>query len=157
MPSNWAHVHLLLNHIPPLGAIFGLVWLAIAVQKKNPEWQKAALATFVAIALLTVPTFLTGEPAEHAVEHLSGISESNIEPHEESALVALIGIEVLGLVALAGLLLSRGSSRISDRWITAALVVAMVATGLLVWTSHLGGQIRHPERRAGFTVPADGD
>ena len=35
MPSNWAHVHLLLNHIPPLGVIFGLVWLVIAARRSH--------------------------------------------------------------------------------------------------------------------------
>ena len=151
MPSNWAHVHLLLNHVPSLGVIFGLLWLGIAVLRRNDEWKRAALWTFVGAALLTIPTYLTGEPAEHFLENLPGVDfsqiEGHIEEHEEAALFSLIAVEVLGLVSLAGLFLSRGSSRLLTRWVAACLVLAIVTTGLLIYTSNHGGHIRHLETR----------
>ena len=158
MPSNWAPVHLLLNHIPPLGVIFGLVWLVIAALRRNDAWTRVALWTFVAVALLTIPTYRTGEPAEHVLEDMPGVDfsqiEEHIEEHEESALFSLIAVEVLGLVSLAGLFLSRGSSRILPPWVTVCLVLVIVTTGLLTYTSHLGGHIRHPESHGDLATPS---
>jgi len=157
MPSNWAHVHLLLNHIPTLGVVFGLVWLVIAALRRNDAWTRAALWTFVAAALLTIPTYLTGEPGEHFLRDLPGVEFSqireHIEEHEETALFALIAVEALGLVSLAGLFLSRGSSRILPPWVTVCLVLAIVTTGLLTYTSHLGGHTRHPETQGDLATP----
>ena len=60
---NLAHVHLLLNHLPPLGVLFGFLLLAAAVARKSGELVRASLVTFVLAALLAVPTYYTGEPA----------------------------------------------------------------------------------------------
>ena len=128
--------------------------LAAATLRDSDEGKRAALWTFVVIALLTIPTFLTGEPAEHAIEDLPGVEHSLIEEHEESALLSLIAIEVLGAAALAGLFLSRRSRSISPPWILSCLLLAIVVAAMLAWTSHLGGHIRHPESRADFVVPA---
>ena len=72
---NWAHIHLLSNHIPVLGALFGLLLLAWGTLRRNEAIQRAALATFVVAALFAIPVFLTGEPSEKAVEHLAGTGE----------------------------------------------------------------------------------
>ena len=65
---NGAHWHLLINHIPVLGTIFGLGLLAFGWWRKSEEIKKAALGTFVIIALGAVAAFLTGEPAEDTVK-----------------------------------------------------------------------------------------
>jgi hypothetical protein len=38
----------------------------------------------------------------------------------------------------------------------AALVVSLATAGLMARTANLGGQIRHPEIRAGAPLPASG-
>ena len=157
MPSNWAHVHLLLNHIPLLGVFFGLVLLAAASYWQNEEWKKAALWAFVIVALLAIPAYLTGEPAEDVVENLPGIEDSLIEEHEDSALLSLIGIEVLGAASLAGLFFFSRSGSIHSGWILACLLLAVVTAAMLGWTAHLGGNIHHPEARSDFAVPANAD
>ena len=157
MLTNWAHVHLLVNHIPVLGTVFGLALLAIVMKGNREDGKKAALGTFVVVALVAILTYLTGEPAEEVVEHLPGISEDIIETHEEFAIVSLVAVEVLGLVSLVGLFLSRKSARIPPRLVTICLALSLAAVATLAWTSHLGGQIRHPEIRSGFVGPTDND
>ena len=104
---NWAHVHLMLNHLPVLGTVFGLALLAWAMLRRDETLQRAALATFVLTALAAIPVFLTGEPSEEMVEHLTGTAEQAIEAHEDAAVVALVAVEVLGALAIATLLLFR--------------------------------------------------
>ena len=144
---NWAHVHLMLNHLPVLGTIFGLLLLAWGVVRRNEMLQRAALATFVIVALAAIPVFLTGEPSEDVVENLAGTAEQAIEAHEEAATVALIAVSALGAMALAALVLFR--KRAVPRPLAgAALVFALATAGWMAQTANLGGRIRHAELRA---------
>ena len=147
---NGAQIHLWLNHTPIFGVLIGLLILLFAVYKKSEELKRAGLGLFLATALIAIPTYLTGEPAEEVVETLPGVEASFIEAHEEWALAALIAVEVLGLAALAGLLFSRKPGRYSTMAIRGCVILAILAFGIVAWTAHLGGQIRHPETRAGF-------
>ena len=142
---NWAHLHLLTNHVPVLGTLFGLLLLAWGTLRRNEAIQRAALATFVVAALFAIPVFPTGEPSEEAVEHLAGTAEQAIETHEEAALLALISVELLGVIAALAIVWRRaGVARFVTR---AALVLSVVTAGLMARTANLGGKIRHAELR----------
>jgi uncharacterized membrane protein len=144
---NWAHVHLLLTHVPVIGVLFGLIALVVALVKDSKELKVASLSLFVIAALLTIPVYFTGEPAEEVVEHLPGVAESLIEQHEEAAQVSLVAMGILGVIALTGLIIFR---RVHiPRWFTVSvLALALVVSGSLTWTANLGGQIRHTEIRS---------
>ena len=150
-----AHIHLLLNHIPVIGILVGFVVFALGVWRRNDSWTRLALGLFAAVALVAVATMLTGESAEEAVENLPGVSESLIEPHEEAAKLAAIGAYVLGAISLAALVWVR--RRPLPRVLTVTVLpVALLVTGLMAYTANLGGQIRHPEIRAGAVQTAEG-
>lgn len=153
---NGAYAHLLLNHIPVFGTLFGAVLLLVAVLGKKDVLKRAGLGVFVAVAVLTIATYLTGEPAEDVVENLNGVSESVIEDHEESALLSLFGIELLGAASLTTLWVSRKGKSFPRFWAEVCWLFSIVALLLVAWTSHLGGQIRHTETRPGFQVPSSG-
>jgi hypothetical protein len=146
---NGAHLHLIINHVPVLGTIFGLGLLAFALWRGSDELKKAALGIFVIIALLTVPTYLTGEPAWHVVNGLPGVSDSVFHQHDDAAGVAFTGSAVLGVLALIGLIWFRGGKPVK-KWFSALVLAGAVAvSGLMLWTANLGGQIRHTEIRSG--------
>lgn len=146
---NWAHLHLLLNHVPVLGTIFGLALLAWAITRRSEVEQRVALGVFLAVALLALPAYFTGEPAEEVVESFAGVSKSVIHAHEDAALFSLIGVELLGLVALIGLYAARGSRRLSAKVARTVFLLSLVTAGLMARTAMLGGQIRHLEIQAG--------
>lgn len=144
---SWAHVHLAVNHFPVVGAVLALLFFVWAISRGEGEHVRMALVFFVVVALLGVATYFTGEPAEHAVEDLAGISESLVEEHEEAAGTSTIVLAALGLLAGFGLFVSRQARKL-PRWLgPAVLVLALVATGAMAWTATLGGHIRHPEIR----------
>jgi uncharacterized membrane protein len=153
---NWAHLHLLSNHLPVLGTAFGLGLLGWAVVRGNDAVQRAALGTFVVVALLALPAYFTGEPAEDIVERAAGVGGASIEAHEAAALVALIGVEVVGVLALIALFRAGGGRSLSIVATRAVLAVAIVTAGLLAWTANLGGRIRHAEIRPGATQTVQG-
>lgn len=146
---NAAHVHLLLNHIPILGTIFGLLVLGYGMLRKSDEIQKTSLGVFVITALLTIPVYLAGDGAAEIVGNLPGVSTAIIQQHDKAATITLIAIEILGAVSLFGLLLS-WCSRDLRNWMTlGVLILAMISGGLGAWTGSIGGQIRHTEIREG--------
>jgi hypothetical protein len=153
---NGPHWHLILNHIPVLGTAFGLGLLLFALWRKSDELKKAAFGALVIIALLAVPAYLTGEPAEGGVKGLPGVVKSDIEHHEEAATIAFVGVLVLGLGALLGLIVSR-RGRTVPVWFSSLIVAAaLIVSGLMAWTANLGGQVRHTEIRGGPSVSASG-
>ncbi|HEX5386779.1 MAG TPA: DUF2231 domain-containing protein [Gemmatimonadales bacterium] len=154
---NLVHVHLMLTHVPVLGVLFGTLVLLAAVPRRNDTLRRTALVVFVIAGIAAWATYLTGEPAEHAVEHVPGISEAIIDRHEDAALVATIGATILGLIALAGLVLYRAGRAIANGFAGLSLVAGIAVTALMIWTANLGGQIRHPEIRSGAQVVAPAD
>ncbi|MEQ1910068.1 MAG: hypothetical protein ABMA15_14675 [Vicinamibacterales bacterium] len=150
---NPAHLHLLLNHVPVLAVPFGLAVLAWATFRPRPELARLALVVFVFSALATIPTYLSGEPAEETIEGVAGVIEPWVEPHEEAALVSLILGEALGVLGLAGLWSARRAASLPRPMMMASLVLALATAGSLAYTANLGGLIRHTEIRGGSALP----
>jgi hypothetical protein len=141
---NAAHLHLLLNHAPVFGVLFALVLLGLARIRRSEELARIGLGALVVSGLAAAAAMVTGEPAEHAVEHLAGISEPAIEAHEEAAELAAIATYAGAVIALAALALRRRIA-LAGHLRLLALVAALAAFGLMARTANLGGQIRHPE------------
>jgi formate hydrogenlyase subunit 3/multisubunit Na+/H+ antiporter MnhD subunit len=148
---SFVHLHLLLNHVPMIGTLFVLVLLAVAFWKRSDAMGKLALVLLVGISLVTAIVFLTGEPAEEAVENVAGVSEAVIHRHEDAANVALVGASLLGAFSVALLVWYR--RRPLPRWtVGASLMAVLSASGVMAWTANLGGQIRHTEIRSSSTM-----
>jgi hypothetical protein len=92
---------------------FGLALLGWALLRKSEELKKKSLGFFIIIALLAIPAYLTGEPAEELVGNLPGVSKASIEQHEEAAQVAFAGVLIVGAAALGGLIFS-GAAKIGS-------------------------------------------
>jgi len=146
---NWAHVHLIINHIPVIGIGLLILLFIGAIVRKNKGLITVALAFIILISLATIPVYLTGEPAEEVVEDMPGISEELIEEHEEQAEIAFILVEVAGGLALITLIARRYSDKLGQRLVILTLLVLIVSGGLIGWTANLGGKIHHEEIRSG--------
>jgi hypothetical protein len=155
---SWAHIHLALTHVPVIGLLIVLLLLVVAGLLRSAELTRVSYGLLVLLAVATVIVYLTGEPAEELVENLPGFSEALVEQHEEAALIATIGMGVLGLVALVGLIRFR-APWIAPAWYgPGVLLLALLMGGLMAWTANLGGQIRHSEIRPdrGATLDSGG-
>ena len=144
---TWAHVHLAVNHLPVVLVPVSIAMLTAAWAKKSAELRRAGLVWLVVAAVAGGAAFLTGEPAEHVIENLPGVSKPAIEEHEEAALLAAVATGTAGVLALGVLVIGRGPVP-PPSWILATtFVVALVAAVLMVQTANLGGRISHPEIR----------
>ena len=142
-----AHLHLILNHFPVIGSAVSLLVFFAGIYFKSAAVKRTGFSLFILTGLLTVPTFLTGEPAEKIVEHLPGISEALIEEHEEFAELAVWSVYAAATVSLLGLYLSWKRAE-EPKWLTALVcVLGVCSIGVMAWTGNLGGRIAHPELR----------
>lgn len=148
---NFAHLHLLLNHLPVIGVAFALLVLAWGIYRKSEELIRTSMLLFVLVALITIPIFLTGDPARDFLLGL-GVPRAAVRPHDNAAGVTLTIMEVLGGIALLGLIFFRNRERTPQWFLRVTLALALVAAASALWTANLGGQIRHPE--ASFGAPS---
>ncbi|MFH4963625.1 hypothetical protein V8G69_01355 [Gaetbulibacter sp. M235] len=141
------HIHLLLTHFPIVGTIYGIIILIYGLYSKNESIIKVSLGTFVAMALLTIPVFLTGEGAAETVENISGVLENTIEEHEELAEKAIWLMGLLGVLSLINLYVIFKKAPFSKTITVLTLLVSLATFGLFAQVGNLGGQIRHSEIR----------
>ncbi len=147
MAINWAHLHLMINHIPVIGIPGAILLLIYAIVRKSDEVKMVSFGIIVLLAILTIGVYLTGQAAEDTVKKLPGVTEETIGRHEDVADLSLILIEGLGVLALAGLFFVRRSSAIPT-WLVSLVFVLSLITALVVgYTANLGGEIRHSEIR----------
>lgn len=152
---NLAHVHLLLNHVPTVGFGVGLGLLVLSlVGSSHDDLKRASLMVLFVVAILTIPTFLSGTAAEAvlggttAAAFPPGVLPSAIRRHEDAALLAFAFMEVTGGFAWLALWQWRGRGRL-PRWNQSVVVLLSILTfGLMARTATLGGDIHHPEIRA---------
>lgn len=149
---NIPHLHLLLNHIPTVGAVVGLGLLLLAGVRRNDDLTRAALEVLFIVAVLTLPVYLTGTAAQQRIRDLSGVGAAAIRTHESAALLAFVWMEVTGFVAWLALWQTRRLSRPSRASISAVLLLSVVTVALMGRAATLGGEIRHPEILASLDV-----
>lgn len=144
---NFAHVHLIMNHIPVIGLPIALVFLGFGLYRRNNLMQRFSLLVLFGLAVMVLPVYLTGEPAEKVIEHLPGVTESFIEAHEDAALVSLILTLVTGVTAAIAFWFQKDEKK-GRRANFVVIGIACLAVISLAYTANLGGKVRHTELRS---------
>lgn len=153
---NQTQIHLALTHVPVILSLTGLVVLVISLVRKNITGTRIAFYILLAAGLFSLPVFFSGEGAEEAVEELPGVSETIIEKHENIAGLSLWFILGTGFLSLIGLLKIAGKQLVRVAKF-AVLALAFVTAGLMFYTAHLGGQIRHTEIQGALAMNSEGE
>ncbi|HLK84507.1 MAG TPA: DUF2231 domain-containing protein [Xanthobacteraceae bacterium] len=157
-PQAWSHVHMILNHFPTVGWVMALTFYVIALVANNDGLKRASLAVFVVLAIVGVPTYVTGAAAMWAltVPPMPGISKAVINAHRDMALWTLFGLGFTGVAAWIEIWRYRYISRFSNTSLYLVLAFAIITLGIMAETGHRGGQINHPEIRVATDVlPTD--
>jgi uncharacterized membrane protein len=150
-----AHLHLLLNHLPVIGTVFGLLILMSGYILKQPPVKKTALLVFILSAVFALPAFLSGEGAEEVVEGLAVVENSFVETHEEWASVYVWFAGGLGILAAITLLFDFRKLAFSKYLYGVVLLLSLISIGISSRVSTTGGEIRHTEIRNGFMAATE--
>jgi uncharacterized membrane protein len=144
---NDAHWHLVVNHFPIIGTIFGFGIVVAGLIFKNNTVTNVAYILFIVAAIFAAFSMGTGEGAEELVEKMPNIGKQIIHEHEELAEKLALVLYVLGVISLLGLY-TNFKNHIKSKFIS-YLVLAIAAVGVFlaqqVGTS--GGEVRHTEIR----------
>ena len=143
-----AHPHLILNHAPVMGSVFALLLMAWGFWRRSDDVKRAALGAALLVALLTIPVYLTGEPAWEGIMDVPGDNDAFVTAHQRAAQFALGGSALTGVLALSALWQGRGGRVVPPKLVTAVLVLLAATAALTSWVANLGGMIRHTEIRA---------
>ena len=139
------HLHLLLNHVPTVGSVAGLGLMLLALVRRNDHLMRASFEVLFAVALVTLPVYLTGVAAGNAIEGMDGVAADAVRTHETAALLAFVWMMITGFFAWLALWQSRRLPRPTNASVGAVLLLAVLTTALMARAATIGGEIRHPE------------
>ena len=145
---NDAHLHLLVNHFPIIGTIFGLGILITGMLLKNNSVKNTAYILFIVAAIFSAFSMGTGEGAEELVEDLPNIGKQIIHEHEEIAEKFAIIMYATGLFGLLSLYTSIKNHKLAKTISFITLVLALMAAIFAKSVGTTGGEIRHTEIRS---------
>ncbi len=152
---NGAQLHLVVNHLPIIFPIVGLIVMITGLISKSKAVKRTAFMIFIFGSLASIVAMTTGEGAEEIVEKINGVTENYIENHEETAETFAILSYVLGGISLLGLWASFKQKTFSNIFAIGTLTFAFVVLFFGKQTGTTGGEIRHTEIRNGNDFPAN--
>ena len=142
---NDAHYHLIVNHLPIVGLLIGILVLIAGLVFNKTEVKLTALGIFIFSAITSIAAFYTGEGAEEVVENLEGISETLIHTHEEYAETFYTLSLILGGLSLLTFILELKKMKFTKYLTILCLLIALVDGALATYVGSSGGDIRHIE------------
>lgn len=144
---NDAHLHLVFNHFPIIGTIFGFGILIAGLVLKNNTVKNVSYCLFVVTALFAYASMSTGGGAAGMVKNMPSVGKQIIHKHEEIAEKFAVVLYVLALISIVGLYANLKNLRWS-KWITLlALVISSIAVYVSKDVGTSGGEVRHTEIR----------
>ena len=150
---NQAHWHLVFNHAPIFGALAGFLLLLAGQLRRQDVLITAGLWALVLAVAVGLPAQLTGAGAAQVVKDMPRVSQALIHNHASAARLGYWVLVGTGTVALLSLQRRRQRAARAGLLVWLTLAGAALSFGLLARAGNLGGQISHPEIRAGFGTP----
>jgi uncharacterized membrane protein len=145
IPQSWPHLHILVSVFPSVGLIFALGFYVTSLVTDNETMKRTCLAAFVVVALLAIPTYMSGD---HSMDLMAAAdpkaSKDTMEYHQGWGIAALAMLVLTGLVSLITLLFG-GGKRLSDGATHFVLGLGFVTVGLMAVVDDLGFDIHHHE------------
>ncbi|MDR0802790.1 hypothetical protein [Fluviicola sp.] len=167
---NAAHSHLIINHFPIIGLVFGIIILLTGILAKSSVARRVGLLIFILASITAQISAATGEGAEDIVKQATEQKTISMdcpdaiqatlengedvktlihihEEHAEELMPFMWGIFALALIALF-LEFRKKSMALPASVIV--LIIGVVACYFAKEVGNSGGEISHPEIRKGF-------
>ena len=151
-----SHLHLVMNHVPTVGAAAALGLLLLGFVRRNDHLKHVGLELLFVIALLTLPVYVSGVGALYELRERPDISVDAMRIHQDAALAGFVVAELAGFIAWIALWQWRRRGRPAQGLVVSATVLLVVSLAIMGRAANLGGEIHHEEiRAAGESVPAE--
>ncbi len=144
---NEAHLHMVFNHFPIIGTLFGLGILVFGFFAKNNTLKNTAYILFIIAAVFGFLSMSTGEGAEELVEDLPNVGHDIIHEHEEIAEKFILFMYATGIFSILSLFMSVKKHIFAKLASIITLILAIVTFALATKVGITGGEVRHTEIR----------
>jgi uncharacterized membrane protein len=152
---NEAHLHMVFNHFPIIGTLFGLGILVFGFFTKNNTLKNTAYILFIIAAVFGFLSMSTGEGAEELVEDLPNVGHDIIHEHEEIAEKFILFMYATGIFSILALFTSVKKHIFAKMTSIITLLLAIVTFALATKVGTTGGEVRHTEIRTSNTPVAE--
>ena len=152
---DWVRIHAAINEAPAVGIGIGTALLIISAVVGGRRLQKAALRLFAFAAGVAVLVFVSGGPAQTALEHAPGISPELVEEHWYAARLALFVTVLLGLIGIGALRSIRDGRALSRTFMLVSLLACAAAVASNGWAVYSGIRVQGAEVREQY-LPQSG-
>ena len=151
IPQSWAHLHILVSVFPSFGLVIVLGFYLAGFLAGNEGIRRTCLVLFALLALLSIPTFLSGQGSMAALSDDPKISKSMMSFHYGWGIAALVVLILTGVAAAFDLLRSGRAGSDAKRSFFVVSGLAIVALVLMIVAD--GWEINHPELRVTVVIP----
>jgi hypothetical protein len=138
--------HLLLNHVPLVGLVFGLVFFVASLMRSSEPALRAGLRIFLAMGITVLAVVGSGLVSATVLADAAWLDSNALSNHQVAGILTLVVL--VGLGALCGMALFRSArnGRAAPVRVRAAILfLAAAGLGANLWTVYLGGSLRHAE------------
>lgn len=145
---NAPHIHLLINHLPIIGLIIGILVVIFGLLTKKQVVSSVGLWITMIAGLSSYPTMYSGGASEHFFEENEGkycVSEDLIHEHKEASELAFWPCIVTGVFAGLALFGHRKGHKYAKKAEILVVFIGIIAIVLISRAGLTGGEIRHPE------------
>ena len=144
---NFAHLHLILTHFPPVLSLCSAVSAAAGflLPRRRRELVQLALFLLVVVGATMPLAYLAGDRTADSIGKVEGIQQEAIAPHQHAANIALSVSISAACAAVVLLIVERRRQSLSPILRLLVLVIALTSAAVIGWTANLGGAIHHPE------------
>ncbi len=145
---NGAHLHLLVNHFPIIGTIFGFLILIAGLLFKNSTIKSVSLSILIFTSIMGFAAYKSGEKAEDIIENIQELKVKNqIVVHEKNAQVFGSLINLVGLISILALYANLKNKKWTNVVLIIILFISVFSILFAIKTGVSGGEIRHIEIR----------
>ena len=100
IPQSWSHLHILVSVFPSCGLMFVLGFFIAGLVTNNDALKRACLALFGVLAVLAIPTYISGVGSMNALANEGRVSKDMLNTHYYAGLVALVVLVITGAAAV---------------------------------------------------------
>jgi uncharacterized membrane protein len=145
IPQSWSHLHILVSVFPSVGLVFALGFYAVAMITNNAGLTRICLAVFAILALLAVPTYVSGTGSWETLSQNPKFPEDLMDYHYGWGVTALAVLLVTGIAAFVELVRFSRFGKFSNDALHLVLGLAIVSLGLMAVVGEMGWEINHHE------------
>jgi hypothetical protein len=147
-----AHYHLVVNHFPIIGMIFGVGILIAGIISKSNVVQNVSYVVFIITAIFAFLSLKTGGPAAGAVKGMPDITKEIIREHADVANKLAWVLYLLAILSITGLYANIKNHSKAGLVSFVTLIISFLAIYLAQHVGTSGGEIRHTEIREGYNA-----